>query len=1479
VPAEIDYKPLMRDALLKIDELQSRLSLFERAAGEPIAIVGIGCRFPGPSETPDAFWQLLQDGRSTVTEVPADRFDIGEYYDADPDAPGKIYSRHGSFLRQVDCFDASFFGISPREAAQMDPQQRLLLETAWEALERAGISPANLSGSQTAVMVGMMNNDYAQRAAQCPGAIDVHTGAGTAMSAAAGRLSYLLGLCGPSLVVDTACSSSLVSVHLACLSLRNRECDLALAGGVNVIVSPVNSVIESRTRILSPNGQCRTFDAAADGIVRGEGCGVVVLRRLSDAIAAGDPILASIRGSAVNHDGRTSGLSVPNGPAQEAVIRQALANARVTPGEVSYVEAHGTATALGDPIEAEALGNVFAGRPAAEPLLVGSVKTNLGHLEGAAGIAGLIKAVLALQHGAIPPHLHFTTPSPLIDWDALPIRVAARGVLWPRGPRPRLAGVSSFGFTGTNVHLVLEEAPLPAPQPEDAGCGRHVLPLSAHTAPALREVARRYADFARQHPDLRLADVCFTADTGRAHLSHRAAVAASSLVELADRLDAYAGGAAADGAAAIDNDEAGPLPAGRKVVLPTYPFERRRHWLDLPFPSAGHPLLGARQPSAALKNGEVVFAAEIGPRHPTFLASHRIFDVPVLPASAYIEMALSAIALSAADAAAPVLEDLRILEALPLAGGDRRLVNTVLRPGPAGRYAFEVQSWDPETGAWTLHAAGKLAPGKPQLAPGKPYRAAAPGLAMLRAQCDEPVEIAAHYDRCRQSGLEYGADFRTLERLWKGPGAAVAEAALPESCRAQAAAYLIHPALLDACLHVFLAAFPDQPGDATYLPVAIERVTLYRRAAERLWSYGRIRPYRTGDETFRADIRLLDSDGSLVGEVEGLTVRTTRRDAVRQAIERSSGGLCYSIAWHAAPPPLSEAPVSGPWLISAGPDDCGRRLADSLREQGAECILISAGGIDDGLLSGRAAGVRGIVYLWSPDTVAGCGGVLRLLQAVARAGRRDAPKLWVVTRGAQPVKGSEPIDAWQAPVWGLLRTAAMEHPEIDIVACDLDPDAGADPVAALQIELRAADAERHVAWRGGVRYAARIQRSTTPVERGAAPAIRAAASYLVTGGLGGLGLLTADWLVRRGARHLVLLGRSAPDLHAAREIARFERAGTSVAVVRCDVADAEALARVLSGIDPALAGVAHCAGCLEDAVLTNQHEESFRRVLAAKVAGSWNLHVETLAMGLDFFVGFSSAASITGARGQANYAAANAFLDALAHHRRALGLPGISVNWGSWPDVGMTARARAGASTVPGLGTISPGQAFSLLERLLGQGTPQAGVFAMDWPKFLASLPWLGKVPFFAECQPASCLASAKFRSELERQRPEAWLDLIEAHVAAGTARALGLETASEVDRKARLFDLGLDSLMAVELRNNLAATLGCSLRSTVVFDYPTVELLALHLVETLSGRPNGASPQAPANDMLDAVRQLSDDDIELLVDEELRVLGKGGGA
>src|SRR5579885_2206717 len=495
---------------------------------EPIAIIGMGCRFPGGADSPEAFWQLLSSGSDAIRDIPAGRWDVDAFFDPDRTAEGKMYTRKGGFLEHIAAFDAQFFGISPHEATRMDPQQRLLLEVAWEALEDAGQSLSKIGGSSTGVFIGMMSNtEYSQLQAKFGYETgdtsyldDPYFSVGSASSIAAGRLAYLFYLQGPAMTIDTACSSSLVAVHLACQSLRNAECRLALVGSVNAMLLPEHMVNACKMGMLAADGRCKTFDADADGFALGEGCGIVVLKRLSDAQADGDNILAIIRGSAVNQDGRSNGITAPNKLAQEAVIRKALAIAGIEPRRVSYVEAHGSGTALGDPIEIDALSAALAeGHSQDAPVFVGTVKTNIGHLAGAAGIAGLMKTVLALQHRTIPPHLNLKTPNPHIRWEENPVRIPATLLPWPSQEQTRIAGVSSFGWSGTNAHVVLEEA-IPTTSTSSSRPYQLLL-LSAKTIEALDKATSNLQAYLRNHTDEQLADIAYTTALGRTAFQQR----------------------------------------------------------------------------------------------------------------------------------------------------------------------------------------------------------------------------------------------------------------------------------------------------------------------------------------------------------------------------------------------------------------------------------------------------------------------------------------------------------------------------------------------------------------------------------------------------------------------------------------------------------------------------------------------------------------------------------------------------------------------------------------------------------------------------------------------------------------------------------------------------------------------------------------------------------------------------------------------
>ena len=1556
--------PLKR-ALLELREMRARLEALERAPRAPIAVIGLGCRFPGGGNDPEAYWRLLRDGVDAVSEVPAERWAIEELYDPDPDAPGKMSTRYGGFLA-FECvadFDAAFFSISQREALSLDPQQRLLMEVASEALEHAGQPADRLVGSRTGVFIGISTADYLQRASRDRSAIDAYLASGNSHSVASGRLSYLLGLQGPSVSVDTACSSSLVAVHLACQSLRLGECGLALAGGVNVILWPENTIALSKAGMMAPDGRSKAFDDRADGFVRGEGCGLVVLKRLSDALANGDRILAVIRGTAVNQDGRSGGLTAPNGPAQEAVIRDALADGGVSPAEIGYVETHGTGTSLGDPIEAQALAAVLGeGRPADRRVLIGSVKTNIGHLESASGVAGLIKVVLALQKGSIPPHLHLSEPSRHIPWERLPLTVPTRHTPWPPASGRRFAAVSSFGFSGTNAHVVLEEAPSPAPLSAGVDRPLHLLTLSAKSDQALAALARRWERHLDEDAETSLADMAFTANEGRAHFSHRAAFVASSRDAARQKLRALASGQGAPSLVRGDAYATRPLEVaflfpgqgsqyvgmGRQLyqTQPTFRGaleqcnEILRGELDRPLLSVLYPNEGKTSPlDETAYTQPALFALEWSLSElwrswgvePSAVMGHSIGE--------YVAACVAGV-FSLEDGLKLVAARGRLMQSLPAGGamaavsaGEERVAAAIAPYGEAlsiaavnGPESAVVSGAEPELarvqevlereGIRTKrlvvsHAFHSV---RMDAVLGELERVAwevnysAPRIALVsnltgRLAGAEEVSSAGYWRRHAREAVRFGDGMVALReqgyRVFVEVGPSPTLLGMGRQCVPEGTG-------------VWLPSLRNGREDWPQMLESLGR--LYVEGVRVDWA---------GFDRDYARRKVALPTYPFERQRYWIDVEPVRRaqDEVPVAPAASPGGPeLYETAWVRQPLEVTSATgAGGRWLILADAGGVGAALARRLEARAEHCVVAVAGDSaaadvrSDGQiridpsrtedfrllrreLAASEDGVSRVVHLWGLDGPAGdettlasieeaqarnCRSLLHLVQALAADGG-VRPQLWVVTRGAQPV-GPGPVAVEQAPMWGLARTIALEYPELAARRIDLDPTADEAEVEALWGEIAAGEAEE-VAFRTGVRHVARL----VPAVVAPAPApgvrLRADGTYLITGGLGGLGLRVGRFLVERGARHLVLVGRRGPSDAARVVLGELEQAGAEVAVVPGDISDEAFVSRLLVQVArgrPPLRGVIHAAGVLDDGVLQQQTWERFAAVMAPKVAGTWNLHVATREQSLDFFVVFSSMASVLGSAGQGNYAAANAFVDALAHLRQAQGLAALSINWGPWAEAGMAASA-AGSDhrrwTEQGLSFIAPDQGLAALERLLVHGAPQVGVCAIEWGKYLEQFP-AGREPTrlgeWAQRREASATPQpGELRRRIEDALPGDRRELLSGHVQAEASRVLGLDGAPRLEPGQGFKDLGMDSLMAVELRNRLQRHIGRPLPSTLAFDYPTIESLTGYLLEeVMAFRVLASPPPSEETEELATLQTLSDAAVKRLIAEELQSL------
>ncbi|MBD2522077.1 type I polyketide synthase [Nostoc sp. FACHB-133] len=1854
-----ELSPLKR-ALLALETMQAKLNRLESKKTEPIAIVGMGCRFPGGVNNPQSFWQCLRDGVDAMQEIPSDRWDLETYYNANADAAGKMYTRHGAFVDDVDKFDADFFSISPREAAFIDPQQRLFLEVCWEALEQSGERPDQLAGSRTGVFVGVMYADYSRLQGTV---IDAYSSTGNSMSVVSGRVSYLLGLQGPSVTLDTACSSSLVAVHLACQSLRSGECNLALAGGVSLMLIPDNNITLCRTRALSPTGRCKTFDADADGFARGEGCGTIALKRLSDAIADGNPILAVIRGSAVNQDGRSNGLTAPNGPAQQAVLREALANAGVKPYQVSYVEAHGTGTPLGDPIEVSSLAAVLGeGRSPNHPLALGSVKTNIGHLESAAGVAGLIKVVLAMQHQQIPPHLHFQKLNPYISWGNLPISIPTELTPWNSGTERRIAGVSSFGFSGTNAHVILEEAPLLSTEPALVSVKDYLLPLSAKNPAALLDMVQAYRAFLPGKTNL--LDIAYTTSLRRPHHKHRIALVGQSIEQLTAALDAFVedpnlvsnpddlsglvfvfsgqgaqwigmgrqllaqepvfretiqecdrilkslanwsllqelaapedisrlqdtevaqpailaiqvaltalwrswgiepaavvghslgeitaayvagvfsleialrivvqraslmqqatgkGKMAAIGmpwqelkplleefpglAIAAINSPASTVVAGdataletlcqilqaqeifcrllrvnyafhcpqmqpyseelvnllvglqpqvaqlplfstvtgtssqgqdwdaaywgrnmrspvqfsqaienlvyegytyfvevsphpvlsqniqeclqhtgkagivlasmhrerqeryfllselgrlytlgyqprwqafypenrRCVLLPTYPWQHQRYWLEgsnslPPRRTSQQPLLGEALPSLAHLPEMRIWQTQLDLRSLPYLNDHRVQGVMVLPGSGYVEMVLAA-ATEIFGAGKHTLEVLHFQQGLFIPEAETQTLQICLQPGNTPDTlnfdCYSRPSINPET-KWRHHASGTVRRGDREITPTIPAT-----VAEIQARCQEVISGTQHYQQMAEQGLLYGASFQGVEQIWRREGEALGRIHLPASLHAEIANYQIHPVLLDACFQVIALATPlanpDAEAEGAYLPVRLDKLRLYQQPdATGLWVHLQLKAVVEID-AFAAELVLFNDQGQRILDAECLRIQKLDSQS-----ENNSSDWFYEISWERLLEPKDTAPRrseqnQGYWLILTDRQGIGENLSQQLQQQGENCILVFAGEtyqkqdsqhyqiqpncLDDfkQLLQTVSSECLGVVHLWSLDitpaeltTLAslagenmgdrplsdrnlGCISTLHLVQALAETGWQNTPRLWLVTRGVQPVdsspssspselggvkgkgeggKVSNPLPltpspfpshhaafwGWQttsiaqSPLWGLGRVIAQEHPDWRCSMVDLAPVPKPSEIASLLQLLQADDVENQIALRGDVSYVARLKRYLPSYSE--LPNFHPEATYLIAGGLRGLGLQVATWMVERRARYLALMARSQPTPAALEVLQTLETAGAKIKVLQADISQAEEVARAIAQLDqdmPPLRGVIHSAAVLDDGILLQLTPERLHKVMQPKIEGAWNLHTHTLNKPLDFFVLFSSAASLLGSAGQGNYAAANAFLDGLAHYRQSQNLPALSINWGAWAEVGLAAAQANRGDRMASLGfsSIPPQQGLDILGHLLTDKTAQLGVIPINWAKVLRANPAVIKMPLFqlltevfsnsGETETDNSTNFLSRQALLATPSDERQL-LLETYFHAQVARVLRMP-ASKLDRHQPLNSQGLDSLVAVELKNTLKNDLGIDLPMIRFIQGPSIAQLSAQVLTQITQEMSSVS-------------------------------------
>ena len=1455
----------------------------EASGPEPIAIVGLTGRFPG-AESVEEFWEALAAGADCVTEVPPDRWDWRDYFDAAPGAAGRSYSRWGGFLKRPDCFDPLFFAISPRDAARMDPQERLFLEASWAVLEDAGYSPERvqdeLDGS-VGVFAGAMWSDY-----QLLGLEESLRGnpqvAGSWFSSIPNRTSFVLDLHGPSMAVDTACSSSLQAIHLACQSIRSGQCRAAIAGGVNLSLHPSKYVTLSELRMLSPTGRCHAFGDRADGYVPGEGVGCVLLRPLQDALRAGDRILAVIRGSAAQHGGHTGGFSVPSARSQAALLREALAASGTDADSITAIEAHGTGTSLGDPIEVAALTEVLGPGREAESCVLGSVKSNIGHLESASGIASVTKMVLSLRYRTHVPTLHAEPVNPRLELASTPFRLLRRSEPWRAVGRPRRAGISSFGAGGNNVHIIVEEYVDPVPRVSRPTVEEHpvVVPLSARSQERLIAVASRLRAHLERHPDVALPDVALTLQRGRAAMEHRCAFVVRSIPELVELLPRPGGPHGVvdplqgvqgrtrqlppkvlelvehwgDGRR-IDWSQTWHPAAGieraRTVTLPTYPFLRRRCWVDetrrspTSSPRLRLDRLQVRQVSSEGRLAARTLVAADAP----WLTDHSYGGRPLIPGAVLLGILDEAVkSLGASSGDEPGLARVTLLAPVRASAPDRDLHLDVRPQGTGSNPTYElVRADEPGDSPLGIAVAGHVVP---------PLRDEGPANVSGRT-----VSSAEVYGRLEQRGWKYGPSLRLVSFVEMG--------------EAELSAHLTDAAgpapdvlLLDAALQSTVLLLPETGSP---LPSVFTDVHLSGQRAET--AVASVRRLRTGGGSHTFAVTVRGSEGQVLASIREVTLME----------QPSSGAHVYAPRWAAEP--LQRDPehedTAGCVVLVGTEAEKVRSAATVVRKLGRPVVVMHEGGTRRRLgptefvvrhnhpadlvefleaLIAEGMTPRGVLCTTfldaTSDAETGIEQVLSL--CIALVGRVREPRMELPVVVA--VRSGE-----TAALAGLAQTVRLEQPALRLRTVRVDGAPEAELVPALVAELDDARLTEHREARLGPGRDRQV-RAYTPVELGdtrddGASLVRESASYLITGGAGSLGLITARWLLSRRAAGspigLVLVGRSQLDPQRRASVDELS-IGPEVQIryVRGDIADrtvAREAVRTATELGP-LRGVVHAAGVLEDGLLAGRTSPALGAVWRTKVGGALALVEATEGCDLDYFLCYGSASSSLGSVGQAEYALANRFLTELALQAPRDGRLGrvLTVDWPLWREGGMEVPSERTEKVLAsaGLRLLETREALDLLPRLMACGENGVVVLPGDAARLEKRLGLVmaddhRRIAGDSCTEPDVAPGSTAGSPPASRQGDEDESDAVLAELRTIMARLLKVD-ADELDPALGLDQFGIDSVVVMQALDEVEARFEVTAPPSTIQAHMTLLDVARELVD-LGATTTAADPPAPA--------------------------------
>lgn len=1458
-----------------------------------IAIIGIACRFPG-AQNYEEFWDNLKEGRSSIQEIPKERWDWKEYW-GDPQADNKSNSKWGGFIQDADAFDPGFFGLSAREVEATDPQQRIMLELSWSCLEDAGILPSQISGDKIGVYMGVFNFDYKGLQEQANQIIETYHSIGTASAVIANRISHFFNLKGPSFPIDTACSSSFNAIHSAAQSILLGESNMALAGGISLILTPSRHISFSKAGMLSPTGSCKTFDDSADGYVRSEGAGVVLLKPLEQALEDGDSIYGVLKGTAVNHSGRTHTLTYPNPEAQADVIAEAHKKADIPVESISYIEAHGTGTPKGDPMEFQGLLKAFQLRSKKDQMLsnnycgLGSVKTNIGHLESAAGIAGLIKVLMSMKHKQLPGLQNFKTLNHRISMEGSPFYVVDKLQEWKllEGADgqsfPRRAGISSFGFGGTNAHIVLEEAPA-IKRKTVKKLPYYLICLSAKTEVSLRQREQNLAQWIdRNGRGISLTDVSATLLLQREHFGIRSAYVVKDVQELREKLNQVLENSKPDGYCKdqipLTGKKQEPLlehlgkvlitelqslrrsdvqeygsklealaelyvkgqevdwkaifPKGRiqHVHLPTYPFARERYWIPVEGvsdhavtagraeTSYGHPLLHQNTSDFSEQRYSSTFTgAEF------FLRDHLVKGRQVLPGVAYLEMAREAVEKASviSSNADSAIRLQHVVWAKPVIVGDHPVqVHIALVPGENGDVSYEVYSQTEKgPGESIIHSQGYA-----QIYTDPDGEKTRVNMDRLKGQLTRANDTVKYfYETFQRSGIHYGPAHQGIKEVYSGGGRVLVKLMLPSLIESTADRYILHPSLLDSALQAAMILMLGSEKRVTsngkvssrlFLPFALEQLDVLQRCSSVMWAHVQYSDQVTpGGQSKKVDIDLFDEQGTLCVRMRELSWRERSEEESLLQSQADSDTLMMNPIWKEQDifRDTKYANDQDYCIVLCEMDDVVKKRMET-DVDGARILSLQS----------NRNGVKERFHDYSVK-------LLEELQSILKGGTRTKAFMQVVFSK----QGDQQLMSGLA---GLLKTARLENPKL--AAQMIEIESGETPeelVSKLKSNLHTRDF--HIRYEAGKRLVKGWDTVEALQAEDSHP-WKDTGTYLITGGMGGLGFIFANEIAKRSkGATLILTGRSALSNEMVTQLEEIRVRGVRVEYMQADVTSSKEVDDLIQRVTAefgGLSGIIHSAGVIKDSLILNKTVEDLQAVLAPKVDGIVNLDQASKNLKLDLFVVFSSIFGVMGNPGQADYCSANAFMDAYVTYRNALVRSKersghtLSMNWPLWKDGGMHVDEKTEQMMMQQLGmaAIDTGSAVLAFYQAWASRKDQVLVMEGDLEHFHTKL----TEKQIVEDTPIEAIQAIghedheTFPGMSEDDFTEKAVSFVKKQIS--TVLKLPVQ---RIETDAPMEHYGIDSIMTTQLTNELEKTFG-SLSKTLFFEYQNIRELTGYFI------------------------------------------------